>query len=134
MNLKLKLGTNDAFDCPEGKYRAVLETIGAPKKRINRPCQEQVRAMFRVKDSPGKGHLVARTFCADLSYGSELYNFVESWLDGNFEALLNDSRELDLNLLLGREADLLITHWDDGAHDKPFVKIAGIFPPGKLVE
>ncbi len=133
MNLKLKLGTNDLFDCPEGKYRALLETIGAPKKRINRPCQEQVRTIFRVKHSTGKEYLVGRTFCADLSYGGELYNFVESWLDGNFEALLDDNRELDLHLLLGREADLLITHWGDG-REKPFVKIAGIFPPGKLIE
>lgn len=130
----LKLGTDDIFDCPEGKYRGTLERVGEPKKRINKPCNVQLRLTCRVKTNTGKEHLVARTFCADLSYGSELYSFLESWLDGKFEAYLNENSEIDLNLLIGKEADLLITHWGDGTQSKPFVKIAGIFPPGKLIE
>jgi hypothetical protein len=131
--MKLKLGTNDIFECPEGQYRAVLERVGEPKKRINKPCAEQVRFFFRVKTAAGKEHLLARTFCADLGYGSELHTFLESWFDSNFEPLLDENGEIELNLLLGREADVVVTHWDGGnSNGKPFVKIGGIFPPGKL--
>jgi hypothetical protein len=131
--MKLKLGTNDIFDCPEGQYKAVLERIGEPKKRINKPCAAQVRTTFRARLATGKEYLVARTFCADLGYGSEFYSFLESWTDGKFETLLDDNGEVDLNLLIGKEADLLITHYDDGTHSKPYVKIAGVFPPGTLI-
>jgi hypothetical protein len=132
--MKLKLGTNDTFDCPEGTYKAILTRIGEPKKRINKPCAKQVRLTYSVAVEGGKQYLVARTFCADLSYGGELYNFLETWLDGNFEPLTDENHELDLALLVGQFADLIVTHYDDGNHGKPFVKIAGIFPPGKLIE
>lgn len=132
--MKLKVGQDDIFDCPEGKYKAVLERVGEPKKRINRPCSSQVRFTFRVKTENGKEHLVARTFCADLSFGSELYNFLESWLDGNFDPLKDDCHELDLNLLIGKAADLLVTHYQGGSHGKPFVTIGGLFPAGRLIE
>src|SRR4051794_12550338 len=115
--MKLKLGTNDVFDCPEGQYRATLERVGEPKKRINKPCANQLRLSFRVKTTAGREYLVARTFCADLGLGTELYSFVESWLDGNFDPLLDENRELELNLLIGREADLLVTHYENGAYD-----------------
>ena len=132
--MKLKLGHNDTFDCPEGKYRGILERVGEPKTRIKKACAVQVRYTFRVKTAEGKEYLVARTFCADLSYGSELYHFLDSWLDGKYEPLLDSSGQLDLNLLVGKDADLLISHWSDGIRDTPFVKIAGIFPIGTLVE
>jgi hypothetical protein len=130
--MKLTLGTNDIFDCPEGKYRAILETVGEPKKRIKKPCEKQVRLMYRVKTKSGKEHLVGRTFCADLSYGSELYTFLESWLNGKFDPFLDDGGQVDLNLLAGKRADLLIQHHDDPGFDKPFVKITAIFPEGTL--
>lgn len=132
--MKIKLGQNDIFDCPEGKYRAILERVGPPQKLSKKPCKDQVRLTFRVETSAGKEHLVARTFCADLTYGGELYTFLESWLDGNFDPFLDECREIDLNLLVGKEADVLITHHDPGTHGKPFVNISGIFAPGRLVE
>ena len=132
--MKLKLGHDDTFNCPEGKFKGVLERVAEPKKRINKPCQLQVRFLFRVKTQAGKEHLVGRTFCADLSFGSELYNFLDSWLDGKFEPFLDANGEVDLNLLLGREAGLVIEHRGDGNHLKPFSNIAGIFPVGTLIE
>jgi len=131
--MKLKYGKDDIFDCPEGTYRGVLERIAEPKKRINKPCDAQIRLTFRVKTKKGKEHLVARTFCADLSEGSELFASLESWLAEEIDSLLDEKGELELNLLIGRSADLHITHWNDGSHDTPFVLIVGIFPPGTLV-
>lgn len=132
--MKIKLGLDDTFDCPEGKYRGVLERVGEPKQRIKKPCELQVRYSFRVKTHTGKEHIVARTFCADLSLGGELYNFLDSWLNGNFDPFLDSNGEVDMNLLIGKEADLLVAHWSDGVRKKPFVKIAGIFPLGTLIE
>jgi hypothetical protein len=117
--MKLNLGHSDIFECPEGKFKAVLERVGEPKKRVNKPYASQVRFTFRVKTQAGKEHLVARTFCADLSFGSELYNFMDSWLDGEFGPFLDDNcRDLDLDLVLGKEAGLIVEHYDDGTHAK----------------
>lgn len=132
--MKLTIGTDDIFACPEGRFRGIIERIGEPKKRINKPCEQQVRMTIRVKTTSGKEHLVARTFCADLSFNSELYHFLDSWLDGDFERFADSDGQLDLNLLLGKEVDVLVSHYDDGTHGKPFVKIDGIFPRGKLVQ
>ena len=130
--MKLKLGTDDIFNCPEGHIQGILETTGEPKKRVNKPCETQVRLKFRVRTSEGREHLVARTFCATLEFGSELYCFLESWLDGKFDAYLDDNGEIDLNLLIGKSANLYITHFEDGKHAHPYVHIAGIFPADRL--
>ncbi len=132
--MKLKVGSNDIFDAPEGKYTAHLESVGEPKKRINRPCSSQVRLQFRATASSGKQYLVAQTFCADLSYGSELYQFLDSWLDGDFERLTDDDGELDLDLLLKRKADILVTHYHHEKYEKPFVKIDAIYPQGRIID
>ncbi len=102
---------------------------------MKKPCKDQVRFTFRIKADGEKEYLVGRTFCADLSYGSELFSFVESWVDGRFDRYVDESGQVDLNLLLGTEADLLITHYDDGkGRDFPFVQIPGIYPPGRLID
>lgn len=133
--MKLKIGNNDIFDCPEGPFRGRLERVGEPKKLMNKPCSSQVRFTFRVKTELGKEHLVARTFCADLSYGSELHSFLDSWLGEQMKELADAVGELDLNLLVGKDADLSIKHGPNvKGHDKPFVNIAGIFPPGTLIK
>jgi hypothetical protein len=132
--MKLKLGTDNIFNCPEGRFRGVIERIGEPKKRINKPCDQQVRITVRVATPARREHLVMRTFCADLNYGSELYNFLDSWLEGRFEQFLAEDGQVDLNLMIGKEADVLVSHYEDGKHAQPFVQIAGIFPSGTLIE
>lgn len=131
--MKLKLGTNDIFHCPEGSYRGILEYIGEPKTLTKLPCDLQVRARFRVKTSDGNQYLVARTFCADLSYGSDLYNFLASWTEGNFEPYLDENNDIHLNRFLFKEADLLVTVEKRATHKDPLVKISGIYPPGTLL-
>jgi len=132
--MKLKLRQNDIFHCPEGNHQGILEAVDPPKKRMNKPCQKQVRLRFRISADGDQEYLVGKTFCADLSYGSELYNYLNSWLDGDFDRFLDDDGNIDLDLLIGRKADLLITHVDTGTHDVPFVNIVGIFPLGRLTE
>ncbi|MGC3990589.1 MAG: hypothetical protein QM796_13095 [Chthoniobacteraceae bacterium] len=130
----MKLKLNNAFHCPEGKWRGTCEAIEEPNKRMNRPCSKQVRLRFALETHAGE-KIVARTFCADLSIGGELHAFLDSWLDGNFDPYLDEDGEVDLDLLVGKMADLLITHGVKSEEYKfPLVIIAGLFPPGQLVE
>lgn len=132
--MRLKLGNDDVFNCPEGNHRGILERVAEPKKPVNKPCKEQVRLMYRITLDNGNEHLVARTFCADLNYGSELYHFLESWLDGKFDVYLDDNGEIDLDGLIGKPADVVIKHIETQRHEKPYVHIARIFPAGRLID
>ena len=132
--MKIKMNNHNIFMCPEGRFSAILEAAESPNKRINRPCAEQVRLRFRVTAPDGAEYLVGKTYCADLGWGTEFYNDLEGWIDGNFEDYINEAGEIDLDMFLHKKADLVITHFKDGKHEKPFVKIAGIFPEGKLTQ
>ena len=132
--MKLRLGTDDIYDCPEGKYNGVVERIAPPKTPIKKPCPDQIRMTIRVKTPDKREYLVARTFCADLSYGSEFYNFLSSWLDDDFDEYLNANGEIDTDLFIGKNIDVLVKHRANGTHEKPFVMLVGIFPPCTLVE
>jgi hypothetical protein len=132
--MKLQLGTNSIFYCPEGRYRAVLENIGAPNKKDNLGCDEQIRFRFRVEGEAGAEYLVARNFCANLDYGSDLYHFLEAWFEGGCDRFVDDDNQLELDLLVGERADVLIGHHQSGKHKQPFSRILGIHPPGRLVD
>ena len=132
--MKLKLEASNLFHCPKGQWVGVCESIEEPKQRIRRSCAKQVRLRFRVVVD-GEEYLVGKTFCAELNYGSELFAFLDSWVDTNFDKYLDDNGNIDLSLLVGREADLIVTHgpmFDPHAH--PYVNLAGIFPRGRLTE
>jgi hypothetical protein len=130
----MKLKLHNIFHCPQGRWSGVCEAIGEPNKRMNKPCSPQVNFRFRVETDEGE-KLVRRTFCADFTYGSELYLFMASWLDDDLERLLDDDGEIDLDVLIGREADLYITHGLQAAqYEYPVVNIAGIYPPGRMSE
>ena len=90
--------------------------------------------MIRITDENGKEYLVGRTFCADLSDGSEFYNFLASWLDDDFSEYLDANGEIDLDLLVGKEVGVLVKHRDMGTHCKPFVHVVMIFPACTLEE
>ena len=132
--MKLKLEQNGIFHCPKGQWPGVCESINEPTQRIKRPCARQVRLRFRVTVDDEE-YLVGKTFCADLRYGSELYGYLVSWCDGDFEKYLDDDGNIDLDLMVGKKADLLITHGPPvEPHKHPYANISGIFPRGRLTE
>ena len=131
--MKLIVGQDDTFNNPEGKFRAILIRVGPPPKPLKKSCTTQVRLTFRTSLPSGKEHLVARTFCADLSFGSELHQFLNSWLGKELKTMADACGELDLNLLVDKQADLIIEHKHTAGHDDPYVNICGIFPRGTLV-
>lgn len=130
----MKMKLYNPFHCPEGKWPGICEAIEEPKKRMNKSCANQVRVRFSVQTDEGE-RLVAKTLCADRGYGSELYTFLASWFDGNLNSVLDDDGEIDLDVLVGKKADLLITHGPHGdQYEYPVVNIAGIYPPGHITE
>ena len=132
--MKLKLEENGIFHCPQGSWEGVCIAIEEPKQRINQPCAKQVRLRFSVLVEDQE-YIVAKTFCADLSYGSELYGYLVSWFDDDFDRYLDDDGLVDFDLLVGKRADLHINHGpQDGRYTHAFVNISGIFPRGRLSE
>ena len=132
--MKLKLETTSIFHCPQGQWPGVCEGIEEPKQRIDRPCAKQVRIRFRVMVDDEE-YLVGKTFCADLHCGSELFSYLHSWVDGDFDKYLDDDGNIDMDLLVGKKADLHITHGPKvDQHTHPFVNISGIFPRGRITE
>lgn len=131
----MKLKLHNAFHCPHGKWNGVCMAVEEPKQPSKHmKCSKQVRFLFQVNTDDGE-RMVGRTFRATFSYGNDLYVFLASWLDGDMERLLDDDGEIDLDVLVGREADLYIVHGPHGAqHEYPVVNIAGIFPAGSLTE
>jgi len=130
----MKLKLQNQYHCPEGTWRGVCETIFEPKRTMNHERDQQVRLRFIVDTDEGEKK-VARSFRAELSVGGELYEFLNSWLGGDLEWLLDEDGQIDLDLLIGEKADLQIVHGrQDAQYRFPVVLIDKICPPGRLIE
>ena len=127
----MKLKLYNPFHCPDGRWGGVCTTIEEPKQPSKRKrCDKQVRFLFEVETDEGT-RMAGRTFCANFSYGSELHIFLASWLGEDMPGFLDDDGEIDLDRLIGRKAELLITHGPHGAqYEYPVVNITGIYPEG----
>ena len=127
----MKLKLFNPFHCGDGKWSGVcvkLEEPTTPSKY--KKCAKQVRILFEVETDEGE-RMAGKTFCANFSYGSELYLFLASWLGEDLERFLDDDGEIDLDRLVGRKADLYITHGLHGdQYEYPVVYISGIYPEG----
>ena len=131
-NMKLKL--QNPYHCQEGKWRGTCENIFEVKNTMDNGCDQCVRLRFVVDTDEGEKK-VARTFRAELSVGGELHEFLNSWLGGDLEWLLDEDGQIDLDLLIGEKADLHIVHGrQDAQYRYPVVLIHKICPPGRLIK
>ena len=117
----MKLQLQNPYHCPEGKWRSTCETI-FELKSVDQGRDEQVRLRFKVQTNEGEKK-VARSFLAELSVGGELYEFLNSWLGGDLEWLLDEDHKIDLDLLIEKKADLQIVHETPGCS----ISISGRF-------
>jgi hypothetical protein len=78
-------------------------------------------------------YLAGRTFDCSLMDGRELREFLKSW--GGHDLTFEEQfyAKIDLNQLLGREADLSLVHIKSKGYATPYVLIDRICPPGQLV-
>lgn len=79
---------------------------------------------------PGLENKIAcagRNFVQDLNHGSDLRNFLEMWLGDDFFKD-HSNQEFDMETLIGRQAELVLTHFQSDKYDKPHVNIAAAQP------
>jgi hypothetical protein len=121
------------FDLPVGNYRSKLFRTKRSIKQTSRGSQEWVRLVFQaqVPSMLSQCPCAGRNFVKDLSPGSDLRNFLESWLGRDF-FVQRSGQELDFDTLIGREADLVLSHYEGDNYSKPLVIIEEIHPPGTI--
>src|SRR5271170_6043011 len=106
--MKISIPKQNNFDVPEGKYRARLTDVIELK--------DEVRLRFEIQISDQK-YLAGKNYEPLLKSGSELRNDLDSWGCINFA----EGEELDLDALIGKEADLEIQHKHNEGYNKPYV-------------
>jgi hypothetical protein len=133
MKVTKQIPPEKTFDLPAGNYKATLSQIKSITKQSKRGPQEWVRLIFEVQVPSLTNQIpcAGRNFLLDLKKGSDLRNFLEGWLSAEFFTKLSGS-VFDFDTLLGKEADLVLTHFQTGDYDKPHVNVANAFPPGSL--
>ena len=122
----------------EGKYRVRIYKLVKTPKQNGLGCVEVLRIVFEL-NVPGKEqflNLAKAEFPLTLEHGSELRNVITRLLSKGVLAALS-GREIDLEILLGRAADVEIEHIITSKrenYDYPFVQIRDIQLPGTFVK
>jgi hypothetical protein len=130
-NMKLTVKKRELPSCPKGARRGRCVHAGPAKERVNLPCDEQIQLTFEVVIGDQR-YSVYRKFCADLTEGSGLHQFLENWLKDEFKRYIDEDGVVDFDRLYEKEADIVVYHF--GKEEKPFVGILSIAPAGSLVE
>jgi hypothetical protein len=111
----------------EGDYRANL-------KQSKPPVGGKIRLVFTVF-VPGcsSTYLAAKNYRDDLSWGTALRNDLISLLGRDLTPEELQAGSVDTRELVGKPADIRITHLENDRFDHPFVHIQGVYPAGALV-
>jgi hypothetical protein len=116
-----------SYDAPEGLFNAVcFENI---------PIEIKGKLFWRIKfellDPSFRTEriFVAKNLLGDLESGSRLRQFIDEWLGEEF---LKDFVNSDLQpeFLIGKTADVLVSHIHNPTYPSPFCDIKAIYPPG----
>lgn len=133
----IQIAREKSFDVPAGKYRATLkEVIQLENRRTKKGWQNQVRLLFELH-VPGQAHfeyMAGKNYEPSLATGSELRKDLVSWRGCEFTKEEPAAGAVNLQNMIGKEADLLIRHVKNVGFEKPYVHIKSIQPAGKLVK
>ena len=116
------------YDLPEGNFSITLARYNQQLKQTAKGSQSNIRLLFNVK-VPGMDDVIpraGRNFEAKLDSGSDLRNFLESWLGRDYFLKLS-GKELNLDDLIGKSR-----HFQGPNFDRPLVIIERVVPPGTL--
>lgn len=133
MPIEVQIPMENTFNLDEGNYRGRLQTISRKPNACAKGPGEQIRLLFEM-DIPSiktRIPMAGRNFTLNLKTGTELRRFLESWLGRKFFET-NAGKALDLESLVGREADLVLIHFQQVGYDKPMTFIQSAHPPGSL--
>jgi len=123
-----------SYNAPEGIYRAVLtEVIELQGKLCN--CTKEVRLKWKLIYPEHKRveYFVGKNYCADDTNCTELVEDLRSWFGSAFDSIGGDDGKIDLEELIGQEADIVVSHIRNTKYEKPFVRVKAIHPPGTLL-
>lgn len=126
----------ECFNVPEGQYRATLLRVVERPKNYTKESEDQVRLVFEIHypKRTRKEYRAGITIPASLQEGGELREFLRSWRGVDFTEAELEAGSVDLNTLLGQQADLELAHFKNKRFPKPYVHIQAIHPPGTLVK
>lgn len=129
----VKVPAAKTFDLPCGQFRATLDQIKPITKQTKKGPQQWVRLVFQVQvpEMTDQIPCAGRNFPLDLNPGSDLRNFLESWLGSDFFASLSN-KDLDFDTLIGKQADICLSHFQGEEYSKPHVNIENAYPPSTL--
>ena len=133
MDNRLLIKHETTFDIPEGRYRARLVNIVPSVRSTTRGAQQWRRFLWEVQ-VPGIIDLQAmagRNFIFSLDPGSDLRNFLQTWL-GKEWLLANAGQEFDLDDLIGVECELDLVHFQGKGYTTPMTMVASAHRVGTL--
>lgn len=128
--MKFKFGTHDTYFLPEGNYHAQFSHVAEPQStpKCEAPLRLTLEVLYPLPDNlPRK---VAKTYCTDCDRNNDLIEHLSSALQAEVETLLDEHDMLDAKKLIGRRVDICVEHVQTDGYDKPFIKLAGMFPAG----
>ena len=131
--MKIPIPRETSFDCPEGEFKACLVEHAAVPDKQN-PGRLMLRLLFEVDtpSTPFKCIKVGRNFKPSLDRGSELKCFLETMLGAGFLDKRGAGGQLDINSLIGTEADIRVVHKHRTGYERPFVQLVEACPLGSL--
>ena len=132
MSIELDIPLEKTFVVQEGSFRGRLHSV-SKKLKTSKTSDKEIRLVFELSIPSIKNKIptAGRNFPADLNAGSELREFLEHWLGRTFFED-NAGRRIEMESLIGREADLILTHYHNDGYKNPWVFIENAFPPGSL--
>jgi len=135
MTIPLEIPLEKTFNLNEGCFRGRLDSIIPKPRASGKGSGDQVRFLFEMDIGSilkrNKLPFAGRTFDANLRTGSELREFLETWLGrAYFEA--HAGKTIDLESLVGTRADLILKHYHNASYDNPLVFIQAALPAGSL--
>ena len=133
MPIEVHIPLENSFNLDEGNYRGRLQTLSRKPNRCAKGPNEEIRLLFEMNIPSIKNRIpmTGRNFAMSLKGGTELRRFLEGWLGKKFFDA-NGGKSLDLEALVGREADLVLIHFQQVGYPKPMTFIQSAFPPGSL--
>jgi hypothetical protein len=128
--MTLNIEQDKSFDLPEGTFRAQFVESKPVTKFKDGKLVTFVRLVFEViTDDSDTSYYAGRNFLPATGKNTPLREFLESWLGSTFFEK-KGMKKLDLNTLIGRQADIVIRHIVNGENLPAFRHLAAIYPPG----
>jgi hypothetical protein len=128
MNIQIPI--ERSFECPEGTFGGTFFQHCEFYKPTDKGPTKMLRLFFQPDhmSTDTKVVLVARNFIPALETGSDLYIFLRTWHGNDFLQTYNQNGSLNLDAMIGKRGLLVVSHYNDGRHEKPFANLDEVRP------